>query len=169
MLQKLFRSKSTAKDLDDKAAEALLEPDQYVHNHAVIMSNSPQTQSIHCPKRWKLDPIDPDRVRVLLCQEGSNSSKFALYDSHHPPSSETGSVRIPNDVSRSWNGTQLHTIASRANEIVGSLAEGRRSSDFRSYSVKTLPSVSSHDGLSQQRKVKDKNRMTTFIMLYLIV
>ncbi|CAO3663201.1 unnamed protein product [Umbelopsis ramanniana] len=129
MLQKLFRSKSTAKDLDDKAAEALLEPNQ-----------------------WKLDPIDPDRVRVLLCQEGSNSSKFALYDSHHPPSSETGSVRIPNDVSRSWNGTQLHTIASRANEIVGSLAEGRRSSDFRSYSVKTLPSVSSHDGLSQQRK-----------------
>jgi hypothetical protein len=110
-------------------------------------------------QRWNLDPIDPDRVRVLLCQEGSNSSKFALYDSHHPPSSETGSVRIPNDVSRSWNGTQLHTIASRANEIVGSLAEGRRSSDFRSYSVKTLPSVSSHDGLSQQRKVKDENRL----------
>ncbi|KAH8550640.1 folliculin-interacting protein middle domain-containing protein [Umbelopsis sp. PMI_123] len=129
MLQKLFRSKSTAKDLDDKAAETLLEPD-----------------------RWNLGPIDADRIRVLLCQEGSNSSKFALYDSHNPPSNETVSVRIPNDMSRSWNGSQLHTIASRANEIVGSLAEGRRSSDFRSYSVKTLPTVSSHDGISQQRK-----------------
>jgi hypothetical protein len=38
MLQKLFRSKSTAKELDDKAAEALLEPDQYVDNHSVILS-----------------------------------------------------------------------------------------------------------------------------------
>jgi hypothetical protein len=57
------------------------------------------------------------------------------------------------DVSRSWNGSQLHTIASRANDIVSSLAEGRRSTDFQSYSVKTLPAVSGHDSLSQQRKV----------------
>lgn len=38
MLQKLFRTKSTAKELEDKAAEALLEPDQYVQNNSVIMS-----------------------------------------------------------------------------------------------------------------------------------
>jgi hypothetical protein len=60
---------------------------------------------------------------------------------------------MSDDVSRSWNGTQLHSMASRANEIVGSLAEGRRSGDFRSYSVKTLPAVSGHDSLSHQRKV----------------
>ncbi|GAB5592189.1 hypothetical protein Unana1_07089 [Umbelopsis nana] len=131
MLQKLFRTKSTAKELEDKAAEALLEPDQ-----------------------WKLDPIEPDRVRVLLCQEGSDSSKFALYDSHNPISAnETVSGRMSSDdVSRSWNGTQLQSMASRANDIVGSLTEGRRSGDYRSYSVKTLPVVSGHDSLSQQRK-----------------
>jgi hypothetical protein len=105
--------------------------------------------------RWKLDPIDPDRVRVLLCQEGSDSSKFALYDSHNPISAnETVSGRMSSDdVSRSWNGTQLQSMASRANDIVGSLTEGRRSGDYRSYSVKTLPVVSGHDSLSQQRKV----------------
>ncbi|KAG2182199.1 hypothetical protein INT43_007126, partial [Umbelopsis isabellina] len=130
MLQKLFRSKSTTKDLEDKASEALLEPEP-----------------------WTLGPIDPDRIRVLLCQEGSDSNKFALYDSHNSSSSnEAGSLRMNGDVSRSWNGSQLHTIASRANDVASSLAEGRRSTDFQSYSVKTLPAVSGHDSLSQQRK-----------------
>lgn len=104
------------------------------------------------PISWTLDPIDPDRVRVLLCQEGNDSNKFALYDSHST-SNETGSIRMRDDVSRSWNGPQLQSMGSRANDIVGSLAEGRRSSEFRSYSVKTLPTVTGHDSLSQQRKV----------------
>ncbi|KAJ2959441.1 hypothetical protein NQZ79_g5074 [Umbelopsis isabellina] len=151
MLQKLFRSKSTTKDLEDKASEALLEPEPYVQ-YSVTNANSSLMSNMKC-FRWTLDPIDPDRIRVLLCQEGSDSNKFALYDSHNSSSSnETGSLRMHGDVSRSWNGSQLHTIASRANDVASSLAEGRRSTDFQSYSVKTLPAVSGHDSLSQQRK-----------------
>lgn len=153
MLQKLFRSKSTTKDLEDKASEALLEPEPYVPYSVTNVSFSLLMSNMEC-FRWTLGPIDPDRIRVLLCQEGSDSNKFALYDSHNSTSSnETGSLRMNGDVSRSWNGSQLHTIASRANDVASSLAEGRRSSDFQSYSVKTLPAVSGHDSLSQQRKV----------------
>ncbi|CAG8530528.1 26245_t:CDS:2, partial [Racocetra persica] len=88
MLQKLFRSKPTSKNEDDKHAQSLLGTDP-----------------------WSPPPFNTNQIRVIVCQDTGDKTKLILFDSAYSTPLNTSNTSDDRDHANvepsTWSGVNF--------------------------------------------------------------